>query len=97
VRTLGGWPSRQRFHFSDHDAQAVTRETKRQLLLEFPGQAGEARQFWQARFYDFNVFTEKKKIEKLEYMRGNPVTRGLVAHPKDWPWNGNGLIPVDLM
>src|SRR5215472_11751617 len=64
----------------------------------------ELRAFWQARFYDFNVFTEKKKKEKLEYMHGNPVTRRLVSHPKDWPWSswsnyanrGRGLICVDL-
>ncbi len=76
-----------------------------QWRLAFPEPEGEMRQFWQARFYDFNVFTEKKKKEKLEYMHGNPVLRGLVAHPKDWPWsswsnyakNGAGLIAVDLM
>ena len=26
------------------------------------------RPFWQARYYDFNVFTEEKRIEKLNYM-----------------------------
>jgi putative transposase len=31
--------------------------------------------FWQARFYDFNVWTEKKRIEKLRYIHRNPVTR----------------------
>ena len=47
----------------------------------------EARSFWQARFYDFNVYTEGKKKEKLNYMHANPVKRGLVEHPKDWPWS----------
>ena len=28
---------------------------------------------WQARFYDFNVWTERKRIEKLRYMHRNPV------------------------
>ncbi len=45
------------------------------------------RPFWQARYYDFNVFTEKKHIEKLRYMHRNPVVRGLVAKPEDWPWS----------
>jgi putative transposase len=44
-------------------------------------------QFWQARFYDFNVWTEKKRIEKLRYIHGNPVARGLVASPEQWPWS----------
>ena len=45
------------------------------------------RPFWQARYYDFNVFTERKRIEKLKYMHRNPVARGLVAEPEDWAWS----------
>jgi putative transposase len=45
------------------------------------------RRFWQARFYDFNVWTEKKRIEKLHYIHRNPVTRGLVASPEQWRWS----------
>ena len=59
--------------------------------------------FWQLRFYDFNVWTLKKRVEKLEYMHLNPVKRGLVVHPKDWPWSSfsfyakrePGLVPID--
>ncbi len=43
--------------------------------------------FWQTRYYDFNVFTEEKRVEKLKYIHRNPVHRGLVAHPEDWPWS----------
>ena len=43
--------------------------------------------FWQARFYDFNVWTERKRIEKLRYIHRNPVKRGLVAAPEQWPWS----------
>ena len=43
--------------------------------------------FWQARFYDFNVFTEKKRIEKLRYIHRNPVKRGLVDRVTDWEWS----------
>jgi len=42
---------------------------------------------WQKRFYDFNVWTEHKRIEKLRYMHRNPVTRGLVASPELWRWS----------
>jgi putative transposase len=48
-------------------------------------------------FYDFNVWSTKK----VRDMHRNPVTRKLVAHPKDWPWSswsfyakgGVGLLP----
>ena len=41
------------------------------------------RPFWQARYYDFNVRTAEKRIEKLRYMHRNPVKRGLVAKPEE--------------
>jgi putative transposase len=43
--------------------------------------------FWQRRYYDFNVWTEEKRIEKLRYIHRNPVTRGLVVKPEDWTWS----------
>jgi putative transposase len=42
-------------------------------------------QFWQRRYYDFNV--HGKGAEKLRYIHRNPVKRGLVARPQDWPWS----------
>jgi putative transposase len=42
---------------------------------------------WQKRFYDFNVWTARKRVEKLRYMHRNPVQRGLVASPEMWPWS----------
>ena len=48
---------------------------------------GPPRRFWQARFYDFNVFTQKKQTEKLRYIHRNPITRGLVNSPELWRWS----------
>ncbi len=45
------------------------------------------RPFWQARYYDFNVHSEEKRVEKLRYMHRNPVVRGLCAKPEDWKWS----------
>jgi putative transposase len=42
---------------------------------------------WQARFYDFNVWTTRKRVEKLRYMHRNPVKRGLVESPELWRWS----------
>ena len=54
--------------------------------LEAPGRPGR-HHFWQRRFYDFDVWSEKKKLEKREYMHMNPVERGLVRYPAEWPWS----------
>ena len=40
--------------------------------------------FWSPRYYDFNVWSDGKRIEKLRYMHRNPVKRGLVEKPEDW-------------
>jgi putative transposase len=45
------------------------------------------RPFWQAHYYDFNVPTQQKFLEKLRYIHRNPVRRGLVAKPEDWKWS----------
>ena len=45
------------------------------------------RPFWQPRYYDFNVHSQDKPGEKLNYMHRNPVKRGLVDKPEDWPWS----------
>ena len=55
----------------------------------------------QARYYDFNVWSEPKFVEKLRYIHRNPVTRGLVARPEDWVWSSfrhyaNEASPVEI-
>jgi len=52
-----------------------------------PHSSAIPQRFWQARFYDFNVWTERKRIEKLRYIHRNPVKRGLVESPEQWPWS----------
>ena len=42
---------------------------------------------WQRRFVRFNVYTEKKTRQKLDYMHGNPVKRRLVSSPDQWRWS----------
>ena len=55
--------------------------------LKPDSQAGRCRRVWQKRYYDFNVFSARKRTEKLRYMHRNPVKRGLVQNPEDWAWS----------
>lgn len=50
---------------------------------------------WQRRFYPFNVFSEKKRLEKLNYLHGNPVQRRLVDSPDQWPWSSFRFLHLD--
>jgi putative transposase len=61
--------------------QSLKQSVARRIALRAPDL------FWQARYYDFNVWSERKFVEKLRYIHRNPVTRGLVARPEDWPWS----------
>lgn len=67
--------------------QILKQETSRQMRLHHDAAMRGLPQFWERRFYDFNVWSRKKKIEKLAYMHANPFKRGLVEDPKDWPWS----------
>ena len=60
-------------------ALAVIKREASSILSETP--------FWLPRYYDFNVFTNAKRIEKLKYIHRNPVARGLVERPEDYPWS----------
>jgi putative transposase len=43
--------------------------------------------FWQVRYYDFNIWSERKFVERLRHIHRNPVKRGLVGRPEDWTWS----------
>ena len=62
--------------------QVVKQMTARKLAL-----SREPGPFWYTRYYDFNVWNDAKRVEKLRYMHRNPVTRGLVDSPEKWPWS----------
>ena len=36
-------------------------------------------QLWQRRYYDFNVWSEEKRVEKLRCMHRNPVARDVLS------------------
>jgi putative transposase len=60
--------------------KAVKQVTSRQLR-------GSREKFWQDRYYDSNVRGERARSEVIRYIHRNPVKRGLVAKPEDWPWS----------
>ncbi len=55
-----------------------------QLLTALRHRGKFETKLWQLRFYDFNIFTKKKLLEKLNYCHMNPVNRGLVDSPDGW-------------
>jgi putative transposase len=60
--------------------KAVKQVTSRKLK-------GDREQFWQQRYFDSNVHGEKARSAVIRYIHRNPVARGLVEKPEDWPWS----------
>ena len=56
-----------------------TRANAGQLHLNFEDGEDSQPRIWQRRFYDFNVWSLKKRVEKLHYMHMNPLKRKLTG------------------
>ncbi len=58
-----------------------------QELTQYHDLCPEDCPIWQSKFYDFNLESDKKFFEKLEYMHTNPVSAGLAPTIIDWAWS----------
>ncbi len=74
--------------------QRFAREVLRRLRRRSSSSQGELWEtaldqahVWQRRFYDFEVWNPRKRVEKLRYIHRNPVKRGLVLAPEQWRWS----------
>jgi len=64
---------------------------------------GSREKFWQDRYYDSNVHGERTGSAVIRYIHRNPVERGLVAKPEQWPWSSfrhyatgmNGTVEIE--
>jgi len=75
---IQSWKKTSSFRLKEFLAREV--ENYRQLCPE-------GCPIWQARYYDFNVESDEKLIEKLDYIHNNPVVAQLAATPLDWEWS----------
>jgi putative transposase len=73
-------------HWKDQSSLKI-KNLYQQEFPEYCSTIDETDPAWQARYYPFNVFTEKKLEENLSYMHMNPVRRGLVSRAVDWKWS----------
>jgi REP-associated tyrosine transposase len=68
-------------------ARRVLAEARRQTPIGPSRFDCSPQHIWEKRFYDFNVWTDRKRVEELCYMHRNPVKRGLVASPELSCWS----------
>jgi putative transposase len=74
-------------HLLVSEPKRATLDRAIQALKTSVSKQSTQRPFWLVRYYDFNVHSEAKRVEKLRYIHRNPVTRGLVSGPEDWKWS----------
>jgi putative transposase len=87
VLFTGMWSCRSMFHLLLSEPAVTALATVIRALKLSVSKRLVERPFWTTRYYDFNVFTDRKRIEKLKYTHRNPVVRGLVERPEDWGWS----------
>jgi len=85
-------------------ADWLRRESPAGLARLATGQKSNPYRFWQdGGGYDRNIREPKALRGAIDYIHNNPVRRGLVERPGDWPWSSYrewtsdeaGLIPID--
>ena len=50
---------------------------------------------WQHQFWDRFIRHEKEFQQRVQYMRLNPVRKGLVPRPEDWRWSSYNNFALD--
>ncbi len=84
----------------------ITKRIKRRLFysggIKYMGRLADVGQptrrpfrLWQPGFYDFNIYSEAKLLEKLDYMHNNPVTAGLVSSSECYKWSSWRLYSLE--
>ena len=57
---------------------------------------GHNKPHWQEGFFDHLLRSGESYAEKWEYIRLNPVRKGLCARPEDWPYQGE-MTPLEFL
>jgi putative transposase len=70
----------------DHLTRTGQREWLERLTVRYPSRT--VFRFWQpGGGHDHNIWKDRTLHEVVEYIHANPVRRGLVESPHDWPWS----------
>ena len=76
-------------HIKRSFVYGLDRETKAQAKMEISSQKHRRDHsgIWQERYYEHTIRNEKDLIEKLHYMRSNPIKHNLVERTDEWQYS----------
>ena len=72
------WRGRQQWK---QQSSVRAKRALRETCTAYAGGIDPGEPFWQRKYYNFNLYSEKKVREKVEYMHLNPVRAGVVEQP----------------
>ena len=77
--------------FKKYTAKEIITDLKKnnpELLCKFllpnPKKKNHIYRIWQTKTYDFNIYSSKKFLEKLNYIHMNPIKHRIVKNLEDW-------------
>jgi putative transposase len=62
----------------------LLKKIARGIMPQYVARLPKCDPFWQPKYYPFNLYSQRKAEEKLDYMHKNPVQAGLVENAIDW-------------
>jgi REP-associated tyrosine transposase len=74
---------------------AAIHDVKKVSARKLHGMRGTQGPLWQHQFWDRFVRHGKEFADRLTYMHLNPVRKGLVMNPEDWPWSSYNNFALD--
>lgn len=103
-------PAGRRGHLTSQWLGQATQPTQKEYFHQkaYPHRRMSEQKFriWQPNFYDFNIYTEQKFLEKLNYIHDNPRRAGLCENLEDYKWSSykqiedldpNPIFRIDFM
>ena len=98
-QSLGQWQVHLLLLMPDHLHTLLSFGTqwdmKRVVSLWKHFSSSQKKILWQRDFFDHRVRSENSFADKWEYIRQNPVRKGLVNHADDWPYYWSGQLAID--
>ena len=80
-------------HFSDQADVSMWIKSLKNGLSKTLRQSGSLAPHWQKGYFDHLVRSEQSYEEKWDYVRENPVRKGLAADTSTWPYQGE-IVPL---
>jgi putative transposase len=75
--------------------EPVLHDAKKIMTLRLHARRGTCGPLWQHQYWGRFVRHEREFGQRLSYLHMNPVRKGLVKKPRQWPWSSFNNFALD--